>query len=537
MAEDGQEPATGGKKTWKQRKAEEMRLWRLEMRQQAKQKKLTERQEKGNQAKQGKRKQPEDASSPPEASSKKKAKASKKQAAEEEQEDDGGGGVAAEGATKAKKKAKLQDASTTASAGDTNEEAPPKKKKKQSADSVASEKTSANATGVESGGDAELYKVCVAGIPLNVDEGLLKRDFQECGEILAIRLLRDRTTKKSRGIAFISFATKEALDAALGFHGTDYGGRELVVQVAESKGKPAATNKTTPRQQGSDEKPLGCTSVMVKNLPYGVTEQELRKLFGGCGQGPANINILVDKTTGKSKGMAFVDFDDGDAVDEAKKLSGNDFGGRFFEVDYAKPREKSQGPGEKPEGCLSVVVKGLDYSVTEADLKKAFGKCGEGVEACRLSMDKKTGEFKGIAFLDFATDAAVEEAVKLHGKTLKGRRFIVDYSQKSGDPANGDKNGMGRKPEGCTSITVKGLADKVTEEMLLKKFRKCGSGPRSVNLVMDKTTGMSSGLAFVNFSDEAAVKAAEAFHNTDYKGQTITLGYVKPKPKPVKRSG
>merc|ERR1711924_487065 len=99
-----------------------------------------------------------------------------------------------------------------------------------------------------------------------------------------------------------------------------------------------------------------------------------------------------------------------------------------------------------------------------------------------------------------------------------------------GQKSKREGKGPKKKPEGCTSIVAKGLAEAVTERLLMKKFRDCDGGPRNVNIVTDTDTGASTGMAFINFSSEAAVDAAMELDGIELKGQSISLGYVKPKP-------
>lgn len=424
-----------------------------------------------------------------------------------------------------KKKVKLDEAEFV--------EEPPKAKKANVSKGSNDTAVNREAGSVESA-DPEAFKVVVAGFNRNLTEVTLRRDFTDCGEILNLRLLRDKETQQSRCIAFISFTSQEAVDIALKYDGEDYGGRTLLVQVAE-KSSRSSEAKGNGKGKNLGEKPEGCTSVILKGLAFSVTEADLKRTFEECGDGPTNINILTEKETGKSRGMAFVDFDDEAAVDEAAKLNGTELKGRRFSLDYATPREKSKGPGVKPEGCMSVVVKGLDYSVTSADLERTFEACGNGPTNVRIAMDKKTGLSRGIAFLDFGSDAAVDQAAKLHRSELKGRRFIVDYAavdQGGAEEAAAAKvKGLGKKPSGCTSIMVKGLAAEVTEAVLLKTFKRCGSGPRSANLATDMSSGEPNGEAFVNFWSEDAVDAAVKLNGTEVKGQIISMGYVKPKPR------
>merc|ERR1711937_407509 len=81
------------------------------------------------------------------------------------------------------------------------------------------------------------FEVFVGGLPFETEETTLRKDFAECGEIESFRMPLNEEGK-ARGIAFITYKNKEAVDKALAFDGTDYGGRFLKVNKAgEGKGK------------------------------------------------------------------------------------------------------------------------------------------------------------------------------------------------------------------------------------------------------------------------------------------------------------
>merc|ERR1712135_128747 len=115
-------------------------------------------------------------------------------------------------------------------------------------------------------------KVFVGGLPFSIEEDVLRKDFEECGPVTEIKLLKDAETGRSRGIAFITFATKEGVKKALEFDGDDYGGRNIKVNLATSKGdgkgKGKDKGKGKGKSKGPGEKPAGCTSVVVKGLSY-----------------------------------------------------------------------------------------------------------------------------------------------------------------------------------------------------------------------------------------------------------------------------
>ncbi|OAJ34441.1 RNA recognition motif domain-containing protein [Piscirickettsia salmonis] len=79
----------------------------------------------------------------------------------------------------------------------------------------------------------------------------------------------------------------------------------------------------------------------VGNLPYSADDQSLEELFSQFGA-ITSVKVIQDRETGRSKGFAFVEFDEKDAAEAALKLDGQDNGGRPMKVSMAKPQEKRQ---------------------------------------------------------------------------------------------------------------------------------------------------------------------------------------------------
>merc|ERR1712232_1004981 len=100
-------------------------------------------------------------------------------------------------------------------------------------------------------------EVFVGGLPFETEEAVLKKDFEECGEVESLRMpLNDEG--KCRGIAFIVFKSKEGVEKALDFDGKEYGGRWLKVQRAgEGKGDGKAKGKGKDSKEKEQE--TGCS--------------------------------------------------------------------------------------------------------------------------------------------------------------------------------------------------------------------------------------------------------------------------------------
>ncbi len=79
-------------------------------------------------------------------------------------------------------------------------------------------------------------------------------------------------------------------------------------------------------------------NMYVGNLPYSVTEEDLRVAFAEFGE-IASVNIIADKISGQSKGFGFVEMPSNSEADKAiKALNGTELQGRNIKVNQAKPR-------------------------------------------------------------------------------------------------------------------------------------------------------------------------------------------------------
>jgi nucleolin len=100
------------------------------------------------------------------------------------------------------------------------------------------------------------------------------------------------------------------------------------------------------------ERPEGCKSVFVGNLPFSATEDDLKQLFADCGE-IEGARIATDRETGRARGFGYVDFTDESAVDKAMALTGTDLNGRAIRVDFGRrgfSGERAGGSGERRGG-------------------------------------------------------------------------------------------------------------------------------------------------------------------------------------------
>ncbi len=78
----------------------------------------------------------------------------------------------------------------------------------------------------------------------------------------------------------------------------------------------------------------------VSNLGFHASDDDLRELFSSFGQ-VSSAKVIMDRTTGKSRGFGFVEMGSvSDAALAMKELDGKDVDGRRIAVSAAKEREE-----------------------------------------------------------------------------------------------------------------------------------------------------------------------------------------------------
>lgn len=90
---------------------------------------------------------------------------------------------------------------------------------------------------------------------------------------------------------------------------------------------------------------MATKSLYVGNLPYEVTEDDLRNLFAEFG--PVEAVRVIE-----GKGFGFVDLPEEKASEAMNSVNGREFQGRVLRVDEARPRQErgERGGGFRDRG-------------------------------------------------------------------------------------------------------------------------------------------------------------------------------------------
>lgn len=93
------------------------------------------------------------------------------------------------------------------------------------------------------------------------------------------------------------------------------------------------------------------TKLFVGNISFNTTENDLHDAFAAHGQ-VVEANLMMDRTTGRSRGFAFVTYA---TPEEAQKaidaMHGHQLDGRALTVNIARPKEeRPAGAGQRDRG-------------------------------------------------------------------------------------------------------------------------------------------------------------------------------------------
>lgn len=78
---------------------------------------------------------------------------------------------------------------------------------------------------------------------------------------------------------------------------------------------------------------------------------------------------------------------------------------------------------------MNIYVGNLSYSMSEQELRDAFGAFGD-VSSVKILMDRETGRSRGFGFVEMPNQSEGEAAVsQLNGKELGGRALRVNEAR------------------------------------------------------------------------------------------------------------
>lgn len=209
-------------------------------------------------------------------------------------------------------------------------------------------------------------------LPHDIDDLSLRALFQEFGEIVMTKVVRDKNTKKSLGYGFVKFGKEyEALHALEKMNGYILGHKVLKVSVARPPSLEIRNCK-----------------LYVTNLPKEYTEREVISLFKEFGE-IIECRVLKDRNTQVNKGVAFVQFNVKAQANSALSLNGCQLEGstRGLVVKYAEDQHKKKELSRLQHLTLNQNFRGNPAGPGGPQQNMGMGMGGPGGPQNKLRMD------------------------------------------------------------------------------------------------------------------------------------------------------
>ncbi|KAJ4869314.1 Polyadenylate-binding protein RBP47B' [Raphanus sativus] len=296
----------------------------------------------------------------------------------------------------------------------------------------------------------EVRTLWIGDLQYWVDENYLSSCFSQTGELVSVKVIRNKITGQPEGYGFIEFVSHAAAERTLQtYNGTLMPGTEVAFRL-----NWASFGSGQKVDAGPDH------SIFVGDLAPDVTDYLLHETFRVHYSSVRGAKVVTDPSTGRSKGYGFVKFADESERNKAmSEMNGLYCSTRPMRISVATPR-KNVGVQQQyvtkaaypvpapvpsavaapayvtqpaqvlaPENditCTTVLIANLDPNVTEEELKKAFSPLGEIIYV-------NIPATKGYGYVQFKTRPSAEEAIqKMQGHVIGQQPVRISWSKNPG---------------------------------------------------------------------------------------------------------
>mmetsp|Transcript_59659 Transcript_59659/g.141956 ORF Transcript_59659/g.141956 Transcript_59659/m.141956 type:complete len:459 (-) Transcript_59659:141-1517(-) len=256
------------------------------------------------------------------------------------------------------------------------------------------------------------------------------------------------------------------------------------------------------RRRQIEEATRGDRTVMIICLHHKADERDVYEFFSTNAGKVRDVQIIRDARTGRSKGLAYVEFYLQESTLKALALSGQSIKGQAIRIQPSQAEKNRAAQSAKAaisftaprETPLRLYVGGLTDSlanISEEELKKLFSPFGE-IEFIDLHRDPYTNKCKGFAFVQFKNASEAREAMtamngfQLAGKELKVGIATSDMQLGESGPGGAPGAGnlaIGNAGGGLDSLDEDGkagpqgmLKDSSDRLALMQKMQRDGGG-------------------------------------------------------------
>ncbi|XP_023008557.1 RNA-binding protein Musashi homolog 2b isoform X11 [Maylandia zebra] len=186
-------------------------------------------------------------------------------------------------------------------------------------------------------------KMFIGGLSWQTSPDSLRDYFSKFGEIRECMVMRDPTTKRSRGFGFVTFTDAASVDKVLAQQHHELDSKTIDPKVAfPRRAQPKMVTRTK--------------KIFVGGLSANTVVEDVKQYFEQFGK-VDDAMLMFDKTTNRHRGFGFITFDSEDIVEKVCEIHFHEINNKMVECKKAQPKEVMFPPGTRGR------ARGLPYTM------------------------------------------------------------------------------------------------------------------------------------------------------------------------------